>query len=400
MAAAEKLLIELASALHVYGASAPRLEATIQRCAERMGVSAQLSANPTTVLLAFGEGASQSTHLIRLEPGEADLGKLAALDALIEPLSSGALEPERALLRLRALREEGPRYPVSWTLVSFAVVSAAAARLFGGALLDITLSGALGLLAGALAIRLSKTLNWGRLVEPVVAFVVTFLAMMVSWGLERPLPFQMIALSALIVFVPGLPLTVAMSELAMRHLISGTARLSSVAVRFLGLAFGLALARGLGERLLGVSDALPQGTLPIWTETALLLLAPLAFTILFRAELRQAPAIVVVGAVGFQVARWASAALGPALGTFVGALAVGLLSNMRARLWKRPKLETALPGILLLVPGSLGFRSLNFFLSKDVLLGVDSVFQMSLVAVSLSLGLLLADVFYPPRRQL
>lgn len=394
-------LVELASALHRNGTSAPRLEATLSRCAQRFGICAQFFSNPTAILVAFGaEGATdQRTHLIRLEPGEADLGKLAALDALIERVVQGEVEPEAAQQQLRAIMRQDAPYRTRWSLLSFALVSAAAARLFGGGLIEILVSSGLGLLSGAMAIGLAPSPQWGRLVEPVVAFTVTFLALLFSWAIG-PLSYQMIALSALIIFVPGLQLTVAMSELAMRHLVSGTARLSSVVVRFLSLAFGLALARGLGARLLPIVEVAPAGGLPPWTELVLLIVAPLAFTVLFKARISQAPSIMVIGLLGFLTTRWATGTLGPALGTFVGALQVGLLSNLRARWWKRPKLETVLPGILLLVPGSIGFRSLNFFLSQDVLLGVDSVFRMSLVAVALALGLLLADVFYPPRRQL
>jgi uncharacterized membrane protein YjjB (DUF3815 family) len=58
------------------------------------------------------------------------------------------------------------------------------------------------------------------------------------------------------------------------------------------------------------------------------------------------------------------------------------------------------PGILLLVPGSLGFRSLTSFLDDQALLGTEWAFQTGLVAVALVGGLLAANVVLPPRRVL
>ena len=57
----------------------------------------------------------------------------------------------------------------------------------------------------------------------------------------------------------------------------------------------------------------------------------------------------------------------------------------------------SLPGILLLVPGSIGFWSLAALLESDVVSGVETAFRMVLVAVSLVAGLLLADAIVPPR---
>jgi uncharacterized membrane protein YjjB (DUF3815 family) len=56
------------------------------------------------------------------------------------------------------------------------------------------------------------------------------------------------------------------------------------------------------------------------------------------------------------------------------------------------------PGVLLLVPGSIGFRSLTLLLEQKVFVGVDAAFIMLLTAMSLVAGLLLADIVLPSRR--
>jgi uncharacterized membrane protein YjjB (DUF3815 family) len=56
--------------------------------------------------------------------------------------------------------------------------------------------------------------------------------------------------------------------------------------------------------------------------------------------------------------------------------------------------------MLLLVPGSVGFRSLHALLQHDVLSGIETGFAMALVAVSLVTGLFLANLVFPSRRLL
>jgi uncharacterized membrane protein YjjB (DUF3815 family) len=58
------------------------------------------------------------------------------------------------------------------------------------------------------------------------------------------------------------------------------------------------------------------------------------------------------------------------------------------------------PGLMLLVPGSVGFRSLASLLERDVVAGVDTAFSMLMVAVALVAGLLSANALVPPRKVL
>ncbi|MFN7132052.1 MAG: threonine/serine exporter family protein, partial [Myxococcales bacterium] len=124
------------------------------------------------------------------------------------------------------------------------------------------------------------------------------------------------------------------------------------------------------------------------------------FAVLFHSHRRDLPWIVVVSALGFSGARAGAYLLGPELGVFLGALAATLASNLYARVFDRPAVVPLFPGIMLLVPGSIGFRSLSSLMANDVVSGVQTAFTMILVAVALVAGLLLANQLLPPRRAL
>jgi uncharacterized membrane protein YjjB (DUF3815 family) len=208
-------------------------------------------------------------------------------------------------------------------------------------------------------------------------------------------------LAGLVVLLPGLTFTVALTELSTRHLASGTARLSGALVTFLGLGFGLALGAKLGtlfghelRDLLGSDGGqwLSRATLPRWSEWIALIVAPLAFTVLLNAAARDAVAIVFTCAVAYLTSRFAGASMGEELGAFLGAFVVSAGSNLGARVFRRSAMVTQVPGLLILVPGSIGFRSITSMLGQDVELGIATAFRVAIIGISLAAGILAGNV--------
>ena len=61
---------------------------------------------------------------------------------------------------------------------------------------------------------------------------------------------------------------------------------------------------------------------------------------------------------------------------------------------------TRLPAILLLVPGSLGYRALTLLFSRNVDEGLSAAVSVALVLAALVGGLLMGTTLVPPRRHL
>jgi uncharacterized membrane protein YjjP (DUF1212 family) len=392
-------LVQLGELLHAHGTPAMRLEEALVRCAAQLGIDGQFLSTPTSLLLGFGEGPAQRTHLARVQPGDVDLGKLVDLDETIEAISAGEIGPDEGLERLKGIGAAPRRYP-RWTLpFAFALAASTAARFFGGGLGEIAVSFGVGLLIGMQAIWAGGRRRAALVFEGEAALSASALAVAAAWAWP-PLSDRIVTLSGLIVLVPGLTLTVAMNELASRHLVAGTARLAWAATLFLSIGLGVALGRSL-QRLLPLTTELgATAPLPGWTLWIALALAPIGFGVLFRARRRDMFWVGVAGWLGFIGARFGSQWLGPELGVLVGALAVGLAGNLYARRFRHPASVMQVPGIMLLVPGSIGFESLDSFLAQDVLTGMEAAFRMALVAAALVGGLLFANALLPPRRSL
>jgi uncharacterized membrane protein YjjB (DUF3815 family) len=190
-----------------------------------------------------------------------------------------------------------------------------------------------------------------------------------------------------------------MSELATRNLASGTARISGAFMTFLAIGFGVALGNRIGGALFGgLPPAAASAALPEWSAFVAVVAAGLGFVVVLRAEPRDAFWIVAIGALGVIGGRAGAATLGVELGTFAGALAVGIASSVYERLTQRPAAVVSVPGILLLVPGSVGFRGMTSLIERQAVAGIETIFSMILTAVALVAGLLVAAVVVPETR--
>jgi uncharacterized membrane protein YjjB (DUF3815 family) len=121
-----------------------------------------------------------------------------------------------------------------------------------------------------------------------------------------------------------------------------------------------------------------------------------AFVVLLRATVAQAPWVLLAMATGFGGARLGSAWFGDELGACVGALAVAALANLHARWRRQPAAIVRTPGLLLLVPGSLGLSGLTTALTGDFASSAPFAFRMLLVGGAIVAGLLFAGVVVPP----
>ncbi len=396
--AAVGFVLQLGRALHSSGYSAQRLEDSLGAISERLGLTShQFFSTPTSIMASFGPIGRQRTHLLRVAPGDVNLGRLAALEQVSLEVAEGRASLEDGVAAITRIGQAPAPYGPALTTLAYGVVSGAACQFLGGGALEAAVASVLGLGVGVFALGTEGRPRLAGVFEPLAAFLVSAATL----GLAQVVgPFSVVVatLGGLIVLLPGLTLTVAMAELATRHLASGTARLSGAFITFLAIAFGVALGNRLGAAAFGVQPAIAPDQLPGWSAVVAVLAAGLGFVIVLRAAPRDGPWIVAVGALGVLGGRLGAATLGVELGTFAGALAVGLASSAYEHWQHRPAAVVLVPGILLLVPGSIGFRSLTSLLERQALAGIETMFSMILTAVALVAGLLIAGVISPERR--
>ena len=392
-------ILRLGRALHAHGYPAHRLEEVLEKASERLGLHAQFFSTPTSMLVAFGPADNQQTFLLRVKPGEVNLGKLAELDDVTIGVLRGAYDPTTGAAMIDHILAEPMEYGPWMRTLAYALASAAASRFLGGGWREILLSAFIGWLIGLLARGFEHSTDLRRVFEPVAAFAASAVASLLGL-LVGPFAVSHTMLAGLIVLMPGLTLTVAMIELSTQHLSSGTSRLNNAFITFLAIGFGVAVGSSAVNLLIGSTRTVRPEPLPAWTMLPAIVIMPLAFTILLRAHKADALWIVVAGVIAVGGSRMGDLLLGPQLGVFFGALLVGIFSSAYARWMDRPAVITQVPGILLLVPGSVGFRGLAAMLDEKILSGIDTTFKMILTAIALVAGTLIASVIAPVRREI
>lgn len=396
--AAVGFVLALARTLHRYGTPAHRLEEAMRVCCHRLGIDAEVFTTPTAIIMSFGDEHELKTRLLRVSGGELDLGKLAAVDALADEVASRRVTPTDGLVRLDAIVDGKPQWGRVASTLSHALTCGAIAVFFGGSIADVAVAGAIGLALGLLAQLIARSTDQTRVFELVGAALAAVTAGLVS-SVWSTVSAPLVTIAALVVLLPGMGLTVAMTELATRNPIAGTARLMSAVIVLLELVVGVALGDRLAEVLVTVHPATPD-PLPAWAPWVALTSAGVGVSILCQAQVKAFGWILAACVVGYVGSRYGTAWLGGQLGVLVGAFVVGVLSNLYARLLGRPSQVVSVPAVLLLVPGSMGFRGMESLLDRQTLTGVETVFAMFVVALAIVAGLLIANAVVSPRRSL
>lgn len=389
---------ELGVALHRYGTPAHRLERALVQVAGALGIETRWFAVPTALLSVTQEGAGQRVRLARQLSGEVDLEKLVELDALAQAVVQGACSAEEGLRRLRGVLAAAPRFR-PWTEAAASALAAATfAILFRAGAAEVWVAGLLGALVGLLQLAVDGRERFEGLLVPVGSFVVALIAGLVATGTALAVP--VVTVAGVIALVPGLAVTRAASEVAQGSLVSGSARAFGALLVFLMLGFGAAAGLRGAEILAG--PPLPAQPVPFssFVIGLAVLAAVLAFGVMFRAAARDLLWMEIAALATYVVSSAAAGAAGAAAGAFAGAVVIGVLSNAYSRFLERPSLVLRVPGILLLVPGSIGFRSVSLLVADNLDQGVRSAFTVALIAVALTTGLLIANALVPPRRRL
>jgi uncharacterized membrane protein YjjP (DUF1212 family) len=398
-----RFLSELARRLHQYGTTTTRLEASVESLSHKLGLDTQIWSSPTGILLSFrdaqhAESSEQRvSEVLRLSPGETNLRRLVDTDEIADKVFHGRMSVSDGYASLRDIAPEPTR--LKTTMAGFAFAAASVAAVLKSRPTDMVAAALIGALTGLLFIASKRHAHLRPGVEALAAFLSTLLATLAS-AYILPLSLQSVTLAAIVVFLPGLTLTTAVSELSSQHLVSGVARLAGALTVLLKLTFGAVAGSEVAKALhVPLRSARPVDA-SVWVEGIALLCGALSYALLLRPHKRHRWLVMGAAVLGYTSARLGSEAFGPQFGVFLAGLVVAASSNLFARIKNKPSALVRTPGILLLVPGSVGFRSLFFVFDGQVMQGINTASALVVLLTTLVAGLLFGDLLVPPRRSL
>jgi uncharacterized membrane protein YjjP (DUF1212 family) len=386
----EELIFVLGQALHQAGLPAHRVESTLARVADRLGLRVHSFCLPTGLLLSSEREGLWATRLIRLPPKPADLERLRRLTIEAEALAAGRPSPGEAVATIKALVSVPPLWGHAVSILGFVLSAAAFSVFFRGGLRELVVATIVGLAVGLVALLFGNARGASRRFELTEAAVAAFVAAVANAYLGSFVHWIPLA-SGLVILLPGLSLVDSIEELANGHLASGSSRMAGVGVAFLALIFGVLLGVSLADLLVSASPPDEAIAFPWWMAFPALVVVSLGSLFRFQARLADGPWILLASTVALVGARLGARLGNPLMGPFVGALLLGLTANLVSRMRLAMPQLLIVPGLALLVPGSFGLRSLNSMLSGASTEGLEQGFQMFMMAIALVSGLLFSN---------
>lgn len=386
-----ELIRSLSLALHQSGVPSYKLEESMGNVARRLNIPLQMLGMPTGILLNFPRDQEPITHVLRVFQAGVHLERIELLTAVVDQVCRGILSPELALQRVREIVHLKPRWG-PWAIVIAYLFSATAfAVFFQGGFRELWVSMAVGLSVGLLAAYVQPRVRPGsrffELIAAAVSALVAGLADNVLGQFSEWVPLA----AGLIILLPGISLVDAIEELAHGHLASGGARLAGVGVAFLALTFGTVLGTQFSEMFPNSPTVRTPESLPGWVIGPALLVLAVGSTIRFRAQPSDVIVIFIASAVAFAGSKLGTYWLGSVEGPFLGAVLLGLAGFLYSRISSQAAEIFLVPGLAVLVPGSFGLRSMASLLDHQTILGIETAFEMFLIAMALVAGLLISS---------
>jgi uncharacterized membrane protein YjjB (DUF3815 family) len=167
-------------------------------------------------------------------------------------------------------------------------------------------------------------------------------------------------------------------------------------VQFVGLVFGVAVGASLASSWLGAPPVSTPDPFPDYVNIAAAALVGLAFVVTLRAPARDAVWMCSAAMLATVANLVATDVLGDDIaGVFAAALVVGLVGHAVAHQYRRSALAFIVPGLLMLVPGAIGFESASSLLAGRTVSGVDAAFDTFVIMLAISYGLLISTLVLP-----
>jgi uncharacterized membrane protein YjjP (DUF1212 family) len=391
-----RFILRFGKALHSVGSPAHTLEGTLKALCSRLGIKGSIVSIPTAIFSSFQYGEDEVSRIERVEPSGINLGRLTVINEIVLDVIHGRASLTEGELALDRTLEKSNSYSKLLTLVCFMITSCGMLTLFGGSYGDMLASLIVGFFIGLISL-IKPDENISQIYEIIIAIFATFASYLLA-RFSEDINVAVVIISSMIIFMPGLNMTIAIAEVTTNNLASGSSRLVGGAMVLLKLAFGVFIGKKLSQFIIIRGPVYSFDELPHWILYLSVPITSFMSVIIFKARLKDWLPITCAGIIGYVSAKLGTKILGPELGLFFGGVVVGSSSNLFARITNKPSSLFQFPGMILLVPGSIGYKSLRLFFEKNMMLGFNTAFSMLILAFSLVVGVFVGNILLRPRR--
>ncbi|KAJ1842668.1 pheromone-regulated protein prm10 [Coemansia sp. RSA 2703] len=358
---------------------------------------------PGLVLISIEDTSTftSETKVIRC-PNGFDMHRLELTDKIFRKVSKGESSVEDGTAGLVEIMNMPPLFAWYWQLLVWGMSSWSVCLLaFSGSWMDSLVAFVLGMVAGCLNLIASRLKGFTNLFEVTISIVSGFFATV----FEKWTCFGAVTLSATVVLLPGLLLTTGVIELASRNMHAGTIRAAYALMIAFIIAFGINLGSSIFVEIFSKPDRSPNMNISVcspvsqWWWWLAFPVAISSICLLINVHPRHWHACLIVAGVMFAV-FWVLviylklSIIGPVVSAFV----LGLAANIWSKIFKHNAYATMLPGMMILVPGSVGVRGImSMFSGTSDGSSTALAVQMAQTSLSIMVGLFASSFVVYPR---
>jgi uncharacterized membrane protein YjjP (DUF1212 family) len=386
-----KVTGEVARGYLATGGPITRLEERLTQAGHVCGLQCEVYATPTAVFVTAKKGKEVVTTLERATENTINFTDMLFYDSILDKLSTGVYSISQAEGKLQ--RFETRKYKFLFVALSAFLIGFVASFPRYGSFIGAFISGLIAALIYILHRPLGRKLQFSGVftdfIGCLVAFVLSVLAATAT-GLGVPL----FVIGSLILIVPGLTLTSAVSELAEHNFVSGTVKMmkSILILVAMGVSFLLVenVMLSLGFSGQSLSKVIPPDsfTQKAWFQFLCHAIMILSFCVFFHLPSKAFLGAVIAGMLSvFVLDQFENPELF-VLASFTASLTVGLLSLGLARIYNWPSQVFSTTGILVLVPGLLALSS--FYSATGTPAQGVIAYRVALTAGAITFGLFTA----------
>jgi uncharacterized membrane protein YjjP (DUF1212 family) len=316
--------------------------------------------------------------------------------AIAREVADGRLGVSAARARLaHVLAEPRPHRQLA-VMLGYAVYSAAVAARIGGRWLEMLAAAVAGVVAGAIHVGTART----GAINLQKSFLAGFFGTLCVLALALVLPgigLAQVLFGGVVLLVPAMVITIGMHELASGALESGVTRTCYGLLSFGLLAVGIAAAARTWKVFAPLAASGTPQALPAGVVLAILVLGGLALVACLQMRWHDAPWVVGGVLLAFGVQELTKRAIPDQGAPMASAFVLGSAAYLQARATGRSPAIVIVPGLLQLSPGFLGTEAVLALLTGTGGNDKATFFQVGLVALQLSIGILIASVLFHPR---
>ncbi len=385
------------------GGPTSRLESKLIQVASSHGFKLEVFATPSAVFVSLvGHDNKELTAsgLRRTCERSINLYALREVDAIIDRVESDKMSFAGGMNALDELLSQKPIYTSSVMLAACLLMGTSGSLLQGGLLIPALLS---GVLTAFMSLVIKPFFKKRGFTGVFYVFGSVFVISVMSLLFEVLLgfPASLIWIGPLLMLVPGLSITTAVSELADHNFVSGMVKLTKSILVLLAMATPIFLAHDLFAFFASNTEAFSNfkfspakiSEVPFWFQMLMSLTLILTFGLLFQVPRRDLFWSSICGLSGWLVFFPNKEGAFVLLACFVAAVVVGFLSLLFGRWLKVPSQIYSVPGIIAMVPGMLALSSFNYD-APNGFSDQSLLYKVALLAGALVFGLFTSRIFF------